>query len=803
MSYATILKIINNTASDVPIADIGIIIPASGDETIDQPRLLSRCGVSTSLRDLIIAGTLKLNDGVNDVSDALAPRFLNWATAGFRDPDSSQHYIWVSPGGDDTYGDGTYYAPYKTIAYALTKATPVGVTSRWLVNLGPGIYTESPFTIPNYVDLRATSAYTTRITASDPNSDFITLLGNCGFGGFAITGVTNAAALLMATPNLAAVGEGFTIYNCLNGIKCTAGIISINNLTTVPVGTMDELLCAEGGSIIVMGLIVGGGSTIAKVAHADGVGSRIEMSNINIEPGCTLTCFACSENDGIIDIYSGRVDSGTNLLYGKSGIVRGIGLTLGGGTNAIRVDTGTVFLSASSVSATIPVHFRADSLTGKVRLSSVQMDTRKLIFPAGYQNGLALVQNEEVGVVGSTILGDLSVGAPFLGTRSIFGEGRDYTIGMNVYTTDGTASPSSDGGNLTNISTIAADPEGATFTFQGSTAGHSILIASAVPTADDVVKHWGITSWQTTAAVEVTPKSFLFEIWDGSAWTLINTMSKEQSRTRRYGNSLFIRNSLRESIRYGVMSNTTWAKKSIDGKNLYWSRIRIKNDLTTAPVFQQFKLSSSRAELKSYGTHTFHGLCRFRRELLGTGSTSSVSGGGADSFVPVGNGGAPTGWDHLMKDSRLHLPGDAVYYQFSLSRGIDTSLPLQAVVKYKPVESGASTDATFTVSALSMMIQGVKIADPAGGPDPVSRSLVNTEAVTSKPAYSEAVVTPVVDNTKIQRIESGNFYVSDYYEGDTLIVRVEMTDPGDAGKKIDLMSVDVEAFFWAHGGEQL
>lgn len=71
-----VLRIINNTSVDVFIMDVGVIIPASGEDTFTNPNLVRDLASSKSLRDLVAALTLKLNDGTNDIPVAQADGFL-------------------------------------------------------------------------------------------------------------------------------------------------------------------------------------------------------------------------------------------------------------------------------------------------------------------------------------------------------------------------------------------------------------------------------------------------------------------------------------------------------------------------------------------------------------------------------------------------------------------------------------------------------------------------------------------------------------------------------------------------------
>jgi hypothetical protein len=62
------LRINNLTAAPVNIPDVGIIIPASASEVIDNPALLRDLSVSRDLRALVTALTLSIDDTVNPLT---------------------------------------------------------------------------------------------------------------------------------------------------------------------------------------------------------------------------------------------------------------------------------------------------------------------------------------------------------------------------------------------------------------------------------------------------------------------------------------------------------------------------------------------------------------------------------------------------------------------------------------------------------------------------------------------------------------------------------------------------------------
>ena len=66
----------NNTAVDVFISDVGVLIPASGSDTYTNVLLIRAVAVSENLRTLVTAGTLTVNDGVADVPTAEVDVFL-------------------------------------------------------------------------------------------------------------------------------------------------------------------------------------------------------------------------------------------------------------------------------------------------------------------------------------------------------------------------------------------------------------------------------------------------------------------------------------------------------------------------------------------------------------------------------------------------------------------------------------------------------------------------------------------------------------------------------------------------------
>lgn len=75
----------NNTALDVFISDVGIIIPASGSDTFSAADIIQKISASSVVRSLVTAATLTVNDGTCDLSIPSGLIYLTdmWVQSGF------------------------------------------------------------------------------------------------------------------------------------------------------------------------------------------------------------------------------------------------------------------------------------------------------------------------------------------------------------------------------------------------------------------------------------------------------------------------------------------------------------------------------------------------------------------------------------------------------------------------------------------------------------------------------------------------------------------------------------------------
>jgi len=666
---------------------------------------------------------------------------------------------------------------YATISLAIAAAV-----SGDLIEVPPGTWAES-FTIPAGVTVKGVGGLSvTFITGAAATGTRVTLGGTSAkLIGFRVTlptdavpAITSALATQATARDIMLVGAG-------------ASGIGVRNSGT--------------GTLMLVQLEYGGGACDAIFENTStGV---LAIVNGAAVAGTVADAFRVSAGKILIQNYACTSASFTDIFHVGAGEIEVIAFEAENATTAVHVTHNSAkFLAiAIRIEGNVTNHLTVDPGIdpAKVHILAAEMDRSKISYDAAADGVILQFQDDFEGDRGMVIEGELAVGSPQRGKEAVFGEGDSYVKNQKVITTDATAGAAADGGNLTDVSTEAASASGSTFSFQGVAANHAIMYGSDnLDAAADALKFYGLKLKQTTAAVEITAKSVAFELWNGAAWTAFDVMATESGNFYRYANDVLVRANSSEHIRFGITSDTTWAKKVIDGKNLYWMRMRITANLTTAPVFEQSKLSCNRFEANADGTNTFHGNARFRKTLSATGNVFGESGSVGSVTVGVGAGGVPTGWNHNIKNSELNGNADAIMMQMSLPRGIDTGHPLNvdAVVIGTP---GGADPPTLILSVLPLMVEGVLVADPAFGVAPTARTLANTETVTAKVAQTATNSTTVIDSTKIRRIAFGDFDVADYYEGDAVLLRLELDDDGSNNVDVAVLQLEVSGVLWTHG----
>lgn len=690
--------------------------------------------------------------------------------------------VYVDQNGNDNTGDGSIYAPLRNIEPAVDLANAIS-TSNVFVVIGAGTYfVDNPVNLPNNTFL---VGWDRAVWVIEPNSltDDVFQVNDANaevvFIDGAIIGLaTTGAGINQTGTNSTVLCFNMTMRNFVgSGYKTSAGAFfcdscEVSELDSI--GTGWDV--SNGASMLVTSNRTIDQATVTTLFKVDGSGSQLDIIGPTVVQSANITTFLDIDNGADVELGTGIVDGPTT----------GIVLDNGSSINAVGIRLKNTTTDIQVVDTASTLNFVGASL-----------DKNKIILPDGFAGENMLFQDGTEGEEATKIFGDLQIGRAERGTKFTTGKGEAYTRGMVVITTDDTATSTTDGGNLTDVSDEAASPSGSTFSFQDVDNDHTILFGSDLSDGSDKLQFAGIELAQTTAAVEVTAKSFTWEYWDGSAWSEITVFAHQDNEAYRYGNVLFIRANNTEDIHFNCDIPDDWTKKTISGDNLYWVRCRINTTVTTAPVFEQAKLITDQFQITPQGTTTFHGLARFKQTIVAAGRVFSETGGISNANVTVGSGG--DAWTHRMNDSQANGAGDALYTQFVLPKGIDTSCPINIKLYYQPEQSGASTDASIDISALPLEIQGVLVADPSGGTTPTARTLANTKAVTADAPQVTTISAPIAEETKVQQIETDPIDISDFYEGDLVVVRIYFTSMGSANKDIFVYGIEISATFWSLG----
>jgi len=666
---------------------------------------------------------------------------------------------------------GDFTSVYSAIA-SITDAT---VSKPYTVLVYPGVYVESAIVMKAYVELRGIEERSVIIRASNAWSTYnIQGVANSRISELTVDGPLHGSGVYTSSGPVYASNIKATNVN-----RAFAGMYGSGNLIV-------ENCKAE--------------NTVVYALYASSSG-KISASGVL----SYATHFAYSDSGEIWVHNSGASGCSNGLEALNGGIIYFMSVTLTSVTYGVQVNHSGTKITGTSLecrgTSTYDIRqMHADSEIvingGRIRKDSV--------YALGWSNINLVVQDEEEENIALEVQTALHVGIPELGRRSTFGEGDAYTRGMRVYTTDDTTTSTTDGGNITNVTDDAASATSSTFTLQGTGVGYSILIGSALTDGTNRLKWFGLLIKQTVASVVSsgnTHDSFVFEYWNGTTWTEVGSFATSVEEHHRYANEVFLRANSLEHLRFGINGNSSvfpWAEKTILGTQCYWMRVRIATALTTAPTFEQFKISPSRLEVMADGHTELHGSARFTQTIVAAGNVFGESGGVSNGSFNVGSGSVPNGWSHKVKNSRFDGNGDGIYIQFPLPKGVCTSCPWY--VKFTYYGDKTAQDIDWICSFLPVEVSGILEADVAGGVTPVARTLSNTETVTAKAAQTDSALNVDQVVGKFQELSFGPFTVCDYYEGDMMMLRLEMDNDGPDNANPTVASFEVVGVMWTYGG---
>ena len=387
------------------------------------------------------------------------------------------------------------------------------------------------------------------------------------------------------------------------------------------------------------------------------------------------------------------------------------------------------------------------------------------------------------------------IGHPEFGSGFSAGEGDSYSTKNSVLTTDGTTdSPTNNGTGFVDESVAASSLTGSTFSFQGTTVGHSILwCTKRVDSSNTTLKHWGLEIDQVLAAV-TGAGNFIFEYQSApNVWIEIGSMAVSAEEQYRYGNNIFLRGNSEEHIFAGITAAVSWAPTTINSVTGHWMRCRIEASITTAPTFERFRLMPSVSSINNRGNRLAKGLAMWTKSIE-VSQVKWQGAGLANATIDVGDGGPS--WSQNLEKGLLNGSGDKAEAFLIIPQSVCTAHYLKIKIYYGFQNTSGAT--TLGMSIVPAQTALNLVADPAGGVVPIPRVFATTELTTTNaPFIPTSVVSPIPTTAKAHVVlaEFINIDISDYYAGDLIFLQLDVA--ASFGSQLQLLAMSIEGIAFA------
>jgi len=716
--------------------------------------------------------------------------------------------LWVDSifGDDATALTNRQDKPYLTIEQALNDSTN-GDT----VIVRPGEYDEEELVVPQGVSLVSEGGWEVTIIGKAPataSRDIVELNQDSFIDGFSINvpqGSLNG--IIASNSSGTSTANNITFYgnggagSSGTGLFKTGGGKLIGISIRVEGGGMSNCLKVDSGTLALEGVHVpqstGDIDNVLLVTTSGGTNAgRAQMVGFNC--GNTNVTNAIRTEGGssgvipVAKIFTPNIANSTNALS-ASGDYEEINL-LGG--------------SLENVTYSVKVDLTGTGIDASYRITSNHQPN--YIYPPAVaytaEFGLDFTQ-ESTDVFNSSKnlfgLDQMSLGFAERGTEMNVGRGAPSTVGMKIFTTDNTASSVSDGGNFIDVTDDAESKEGSTITFQSGGTGTTILFTTRRVSSDltTPLKFYGL---DINVLQKKVGGDYVFEYWNGTEWKRDLWHIHSEDLGYSYGNDLFLRSQSNENISFELSkdsanlepNNDPWSAKTINGVNGYWMRCRMISTGTTKPTIEQVKIIYDSSTISKEGVLSFNGRSLHKEEInLFMGTWSDPAADLANFSVTVGDGTGAETWTQQFLEAQFATNGDFGTFLMKIPQGISTSQRVKVKITYILSGTGdEDTPSEMRLSFLPVEVGNVLIADSDGGKTPIPRSPQNVTPFNTYPAEIVEIDTDFGENIVLQSTV-GTFDISNYYEGDIILFRLEHIQ----ATTINLISFDLEVSKWSLG----
>lgn len=500
-----------------------------------------------------------------------------------------QQDINLGGGGDGVSGvtriRGSEEVEFQTITDALATAITGDV-----VLVGPGDYEES-FSIPAGVIVENLVRGTARIIGNSPTGPRVTLGAGASFRGFVV----------------------FTPTDADSAIRMPNDDAQLTDITFIGQGPASKCITASADRLIITGLNIFFAGVCARCIEI--TSGRLIVSEFNVG--------SANVTDAVIAVDNGEVEIGPLRIVGQAAVVQ----------DGIQMNGGEIFSdSAEFLSGTIAngLHITADGTRivlkspffdfedvglhllvdpgvslGSLFVVAGSGSQEKISAPQSFLNQATLAisfQDDNPGDESFVFLTELSVGNPFLGRETNLGEGDSTTAGMVVLRSPATAGP------FTDITANLIEPDGSTVSLLPSTAVGSTLYIGGP------FRHVGLKTL-TDVAMDLGAGSVVFELSDGGGgWNPVLIMVSDAVAPYQQFSENIFGQAAAEQVRFGE-GLSTFGSQVVDGRDLFWWRMRVTAPINTVPVGEQIKLSPNRVEANADGFVERYGAARKQFEI--------------------------------------------------------------------------------------------------------------------------------------------------------------------------------------------
>ncbi len=555
-----------------------------------------------------------------------------------------EHIVYVAKNGSDSEGTGEDAAPFLTIKYALSTITDNDATHRYIIQVGPGVYSEdNPLVMKDYVNVVGSDGpHATRINASNAASDLITGSVNCEVDGFTLADATAASLIHQVDPSGVIVGRNLLFLDAKYGVTVNHATTAVNLYdcvarTTPVTGSMDILFNATAGAITAYNTFVVLNADIETLVKADGATASVGFIGLSSQ-STNVVNGAYADNGAMVAGSSSRM---MNATYG---------IRVGAGNGSIQADncwfdSGTYDLYVEGAAAV-------------VHCSSTTLDRDKFSIAAG---ALVYLYGHDRESGGFRVLQDMAVGMDGTGHKLNTGEGGPYLYHTKIKTWSGAA--------------FADIADGDNISFPNVNANSAIYFGDV-----DSFSFFGIGYLMGATPINLGGGSIVWEYYDGgsASWLAFGTLNTLGGFSNTTANVSFGgTNAKNYTVRFdqeiatGVKESdagaTGWAATTVDGQSAKWIRCRIAVGITTSPVFASPRMKGNYSEFRANGTKAFHGEARSNSKFI---SEQGVNRGqAANQQLNVS-----TNINFRFSENELaNGATDIIYFKILITEQMDTS----------------------------------------------------------------------------------------------------------------------------------